>query len=481
MFSRTTKHMNIRIFVFSLLLFFTACGEGERFTTSSGEAVHHYEEGVRYLEQFYYNEAKASFDSALVKDSTFAMAWGRLASLNFDLQNEAEALKLISVAMRLSPEATRRERLYIHLWDHLIRFEDQKAAATVDSLIYFYPDEAEPYVVKGRLYEKTALLDSAIHFYERAAGLDTGYTRAVMHLGYAYSAAGDHERAIGFMHRYIRLAPDLADPRASYADLLLRVGRYDEALEQYRASLELKPDYWYSFSQIGYIYSIFGRLRDAEEQMLKGLASLPNTRTLNASRLTISANMDMSRGDYRQAEERFRLALSTDSTSYEAAYGLVLAFAKQGKFDAAAEASLRIEEELARRNLIGTQVMVGFHLMRARVFTEQKHFEEARAACGEALEYAQPLTRTSVFRLLAEISAKVGDHDRAFLECEESLAINNNSPSTLLTLVRLYKAKGDSKMMQSIGARLRVFWKDADADFRDLKELNELLRSPVTS
>ena len=368
--------MNLRILLSGLLLTVAACDEGVRFSSSSPDAVRHYEDGVRYLEQFYFKEAKAAFDSSLAADSTFALAWGRLASLNFDLATEAESRELIAVAMRLAPSATRRERLYIHLWDHLIRFENKEAGATADSLIRSYPGEAEAYVLKGRLYERTSQLDSAIHFYKQAAQLDTGYTRAVMHLGYAYSTAGDHERAIGYMQRYIRLAPDLADPRASYADLLLRVGRYDEALEQYRASLELKPDYWYSFSQIGYIYAILGRLREAEEQMLKGLASLPNTTKMNSTRLTIAGNMDMNRGSYSQAGERFRIALETDSTSYEAAYGLVLALAKQGKFDAADETSKRIEEELARRNLIGTQIMVGFHLMRARVLTEQKLYEE---------------------------------------------------------------------------------------------------------
>jgi tetratricopeptide (TPR) repeat protein len=473
--------MNSRNLILILLVTLAACSEGDRFSTTSAEALRHYNEGVRYLDQFYYNEAMASFDSSLASDSAFAMAWGRLASLNYDLHNEAESRKLIDEAMRLVPSATRREGLYIRLWDHLIKFEDESAGATADSLIQYYPDEPEPYVLRGRLYEKSSLLDSAIFFYKLAAGLDTGYTRAIMHLGYAYSTAGDHERAIGFMQRYIRLAPGLADPRASYADLLLRVGRYSEALEQYRASLEIKPDYWYSFSQIGYIYSILGRLRDAEEQMLKGLASLPNNAMMNATRLTIAANMDMNRGEYSKAENRYRIALGIDSTSYEAAYGLVLALAKQGRFEAAEEASRLIEAELDRRNLIGTQVMVGFHLMKARILTEQKLFEEARTECRQALDQAAPLARTSVFRLLAEISAKTGEYDRGFLECEESLSINNNSPSTLLTLVRLYKAKGDRGMMESIGARLQDLWKDADSDFRDLRELNELLRTPVPS
>ena len=169
--------MSARLSILDALFFLASCSDGSRFSTSSEKAVRHYQEGVRYLEQFYYKEAKASFDSALVEDSTFAMAWGRLASLNFDLRNEAESRKLIDVAMRLAPKATQRERLYLHLWDHLIKFQDDQAGATADSLIRYYPDEPEAYVLKGRLFERTSLLDSAIHFYKQAAELDTGYTR----------------------------------------------------------------------------------------------------------------------------------------------------------------------------------------------------------------------------------------------------------------------------------------------------------------
>ena len=52
-----------------------------------------------------------------------------------------------------------------------------------------------------------------------------------MSLGYAYSRVGELEKAAVQMQKYIRLAPDAADPRASYADILVYIGRYDEALD----------------------------------------------------------------------------------------------------------------------------------------------------------------------------------------------------------------------------------------------------------
>jgi tetratricopeptide (TPR) repeat protein len=265
------KHQSF--FSLSLVLLLFSCSEQQNLTTSSQSALKLYQQGVRLYDEFYYAEAKASFDSALVFDSTFAMAWGRLASLNFDTKDERAARKNMAVALHHSHDATQREQLYIRFWDRRIQFDDLGAAKVADSLLRLYPHEAEPYVMRGLLFETRKNLDSAIILYNEASRIDTGYARAIMLLGYAYSTTGDHDRAISHMERYIRLAPDVADPRASFADLLLRVGRYDEALAQYRKSLELKSDYWYALNQIGFIYTILGRLRDAEAQFDRGWPS----------------------------------------------------------------------------------------------------------------------------------------------------------------------------------------------------------------
>jgi hypothetical protein len=99
----------------------------------------------------------------------------------------------------------------------------------------------------------------------------------------------------------------------------------------------------------------------------------------------------LQRGKNKEAVERFLLATATDSTSLDASYGLAWALARLGKFEDADQVTMKIKAELERRNLTASQAMVGFHLMRARVLTEERSWEEAKASCDDALEFSTPI------------------------------------------------------------------------------------------
>ncbi|MFN0157121.1 MAG: tetratricopeptide repeat protein [Bacteroidota bacterium] len=471
------RHFTYRAFFLLLISFFYGCTEETGLTTQSLEARAAYNEGMKHWENFYYTEAKSSFESTVTHDSSFAMAWARLAMVNFSTQNDRFAKAEIERAMRLSVSATRKEQLFIRMWERRIEFAMDEAAVIADSLIALYPKEPEPYVFRGGLFEQNKNLDAAIKSYQKAVEVDTGYAPAVMQLGYAYSTANEQEKAIATMERYIRLVPGAADPRASYADLLLRVGRYDEALEQYRQSLELKPDYWYSLQQIGTIYSIQGKLDAAVLQFEAGFNVLPQSEQLAASRKAVSAGLEMQRMRYQEAVTLYDEALALDSANFTARFGLVNALGKLHKFNQARGVVEEIREELTRKNLDETGSMQGFHTMKARLFLEEGLLEEAKAECEKALQFSSPLSRPSVIRWLAEIHVHEKQYEAALDACEIALSVNPNSPLALLTLTRVYAALGDERMTREISNRLLALWKHADNDFVELISLKKILGS----
>lgn len=451
------------------------CSQERRLSTDSADALAAYTEGVSAWEKFYYPEATAAFTRALKADSNFAMAWTRLAVISFGADNETEAYARTEHALRLAPRATEREQLFIRMWDRRIHFANEEAGRLVDSLLARYPDDAEAWVFKGGLLELDRKFDAAIDAYARAVQADSAYAPAVMMLGYAYSGLNEQEKALAQMERYIRLVPGAADPRASYADLLLRVGRYDEALEQYRQSLTLKPDYWYAFNQIGTIYSVLGRLNDAAREFDQGYSVFPAGTSSEAAHAAIRAGLAFARGDYPGAIHLYTSALKTDSANLNAAFGLVYTLAKSGKFREGDAMVTQIATELQRRNLMGTQVMTNFHLMKAFLAMEEGRLESARSECTDALDGSPPLARPSVFRLLAEIHLREKAYDEALDACSEALSVNSNWPAGLLTLTRIYRAKADPVMTREIGNRLLTIWKQADPDFQDLVELKRIL------
>jgi tetratricopeptide (TPR) repeat protein len=424
---------------------------------------------------FYYAEALKSLDRAVAADSTFALAWGRKAMLAFRMGQSAAAREYAARAARLAPAASRRERLLISTWSNFVSYQYLPAAAAADSLIALYPEEGEAYVVRGMLYEIDKNLEAAIGLYAKASQGESAYPLAVMSLGYAYSAVGEQEKALAAMRRYIEMEPEAADPRASYADLLLRFGRYDEALEQYQKSLELKPDYWYAFQMIGKVNATMGRLRDAEKMFARTYELLPQSQDLDAERLATAASMAMARGNYKEAERLSGEALALDTTFGPGAVSLIIALIKQEKFDAADQVVARFHAELERRGLLESPSMADYHAIRARVLSARGRENEALAALKEALQYTSTLNRTYVYREMAEVYLRQGALEPALDACSDALSINTNSPPALLTLTRVYKAKGDARMTKEVGERLLRFWSNADPDFKDAADLRRIL------
>jgi tetratricopeptide (TPR) repeat protein len=464
----------------AFLLFLAGCGQEKKLSSSSPDALRYYADGVTAWERFYYAEAKGAFERSVQADSTFAMAWCRLAMVNRAVGNAAVAKEAMGRALTLAPRAGRREQTFISMWHKLLEFDNIGAAAAADSLLRLYPDEKEGYLFRGNLFEELDKdYDSALRYYQKAVDADSGYAQAVMSLGYAYSNLGDQPRAVEMMQRYIRLAPDAADPRASLADILLRAGRYDDALEQYRKSLTLKPDYWYSVRQIGNVYAMLGRLKEAEEQFHRSQELLPATPQAEAMHESADGVLDLERGAYARAESLFTRALAIDSTNGSAAYGLTRAYIGMKEFEKARDVIGQINRELTRRNLIHSPAMLSFHLLRARLLREEGDLPGSLAACDSALEYSIPLTRADVYRQLAETRLAAGAYEDALDACEEALSVNPNATGVLFTLTRVYHARGDAQMTVEIGSRLLALWSGADSDFRDRNELLRILGKKI--
>jgi tetratricopeptide (TPR) repeat protein len=451
------------------------CGKEERITTRSAEARDAYAEGLRQFQLFYYPEARQSFDRAIKADSSFALAWARLGELDMHVRNEAAAKRSLEHAVALASDASRYEQLFIRVLLYQSLYDYTSAARTADSLITLYPDVQEPYYLRGILYEYAKDIESALRMYQRSVEVDTGFALGVMQLAYTYSTLGKTDEALAKMQHYVHMAPGAADPHASYGDLLLRVGRYDEALEQYRVSLEMKPDYWYAFGQIGRIYMVQGRLRDARAQFDEAVHVYSSPERITQSLHTIDGEIEYARGNYTRALEQFQAVLESDSSDIEALMASLRPLVRMKRTEDAHLMVERVHRELVRRNLTESQAMMSYHLAQAFVLNEEGKTEEALEHCSRALEFSTSLTRSAVYNMIARIRFGMRQWDAALDAVEEALKVNPNQADVLMTLVRIYHGMGDQTMTATIGNRLLAFWNNADADFHPRKELRTLL------
>lgn len=238
-------------------------------TTHSPEAYRYYLEGVDYGFKYYFTEAEKILEKALEFDSTFAMAYYRLAGL----KGGPERKKMIAKAVEYSDKVSQKEKYYIKGLEAYLSGNYNQAINELEMIIEHYPEEKEAFYTLGVIcYQRLRQLEEAVRHFNKAIEIDPLYKDPYNMLAYTYNDIGDFEQSIWAINKYISLAPDEANPYDSRADLYAFNGKIDQAIESYKKALEIKSDFYPSLAKLGNMY-LFKRDYAKAEYYYKELAS----------------------------------------------------------------------------------------------------------------------------------------------------------------------------------------------------------------
>jgi len=235
-------------------------------TTHSQQAYSYYLEGMDYLAKYYNAEAERSFRKTLEFDSTFAMAYYRLASL----KSGEERNRLTAQAVKYSDKASQKEKYYIKSWEAYVSGNYTESINELQKLVERYPEEKEAFLYLGFMHENLREFEKEVHYLSRAIQIDPFYKEAYNLLAYAYDRIGDFDKSIWAINKYIELAPDEPNPYDSRGDLYAWNGKLDQAIESYKKALAIKPDF--SLTKLGHMY-LFKRDYAKAESCYKELTS----------------------------------------------------------------------------------------------------------------------------------------------------------------------------------------------------------------
>src|SRR5688572_9584162 len=125
---------------------------------------------------------------------------------------------------------------------------DQNNMRIAEMAVGLAPDDPLTHWRIAQVSEKLLPLDhqpQALAEYERAVSLSPNDYRFWMALGTAYEQAGETAKGAHALKRAVALAPSYAYPRWYFGNLLLRIGRYEEAFKELRlaanANAEIEP------------------------------------------------------------------------------------------------------------------------------------------------------------------------------------------------------------------------------------------------
>jgi Flp pilus assembly protein TadD len=232
-------------------------------TTSSSEARGLYEAGIHTWEVLQIDSALKRWRIAINVDPHFALAHLLLSYCTPDpVEEQVERQK----AKSLGNDVTPGERLLI-TWLSGVRENDYLSGIiAMNELLQQYPKDKQLLLWAGSWLFHEKEYELAQKRLEEAVAIDADFAPALNDLSYVYAYQGDYKQALGVMQHYVELLPNEPNPQDSYAEMLRMAGRYDDALEHYRAALGIDPNFHSSQLGIADTYSLMGQQKKARRE-----------------------------------------------------------------------------------------------------------------------------------------------------------------------------------------------------------------------
>jgi tetratricopeptide (TPR) repeat protein len=192
------------------------------------------------------------------------------------------------------------------------------------------------------LYKKKEY-SAAVSAFRMSISLDPTAQNAVdasQYMSNAYLAMGDSESAIKSLKTFIEQNSTLDTAHANLAQFLFTQDRYDEAVTEYEAAVELNPSEGNRYA-LGQAYLQTGETGKAEEQFMQVLRMSPDD---PAPHLGLGQTY-AGQGRYEIAINEFKAAIDKKWDFYDAYAEMGYAYADMGEIDTAQGISEYLEQK----------------------------------------------------------------------------------------------------------------------------------------
>jgi len=233
-------------------------------TTASEDARELFVKGRELLENLRPADARVLFEQAVEKDPQFA--WGHLMLAN-SATTGSEFFDALGKAVELAVNASEGERHMILAANDGATSNPEGQLEHLQKLIELYPDDERAHQAMGTVRFGRQEFDEAARHSLRATEINPEYSPSYNMLGYSYRFAERYDDAEAAFKQYIERVPSEPNPYDSYAEFLMKRGRFDESIEQYQRALEVNPTFIASFVGIANNQMFLDRTSDARETM----------------------------------------------------------------------------------------------------------------------------------------------------------------------------------------------------------------------
>jgi tetratricopeptide (TPR) repeat protein len=421
-------------------------------TTTSDEAREHYIRGRDLSEKLRETDAREHYRKALELDPDFPLAHLAMAMTSPTANERWESLE---TAVAGANGVSVGERYFIQAVNARSRGAVLVQEENLQALLEAFPADARIHNMVGQYHFGRQEWDEAARHYEMATSIDPEFSQPYNQLGYAHRFMGHYGQAEKAFKKYIELIPDEPNPYDSYAELLMKLGRFEASIENYHRALKRDPNFIASYVGIGNA-QIFMEEWEAARETFGELMEIARNDRERRIALLWTASSYIHQGKIAAAievlEKRSKIGKRTDD--YPTMAGDLLLMGEVlletgepekalAKFEAALEMMDRSGAPQDNKDNFRNN-----HLYRAaRVALAAGDLE---AAERQAKEYADQIARRGVpyelrrrHELFGMLALERGEYEAAIDELGEA---DQQNPRILFLTALAYDGKGDSTL-----------------------------------
>jgi len=235
-------------------------------TTKSEEALKQYLKGRDLAERLRGPDAREYLEKAVALDPDFALGHLGLALVQPTAKGFFEHF---NKALALVDKVSDGERWMIMGVEAGTNADPMRQREIYQQLVASYPDDERAHNLLGTNYFGQQEWENAITEYRKATKINTDFSPSYNQMGYAQRFLANYKEAEKAFQRYIELIPDDPNPYDSYAELLMKMGKYQESIDQYRKALSIDPTFAASHIGIASNLNFMGKHAEAREQLQK--------------------------------------------------------------------------------------------------------------------------------------------------------------------------------------------------------------------
>jgi len=496
--------------------------------TTNFEAYQHYFQGEQLLHQFKEQEAQKEFEKAIALDSTFGLAYYRLAQTKaWFFGDEAFAKASMQRAFALIDRIPEKYGYLVRAQQ--ARYEEgfEAALAILKEMEQRYPDDGEMLYYIGHASFWIGQYNAAAEYFEKVSDLNPRHGLALDYLTRTYENIKSYEKMLEAAKRYVSVSRSTR----SYiflANAFAKSGKYETALQTLLQAHQLFPEDYLIVDGIADLYILQGKYEQAEAGLMKLVEESQPREAKLLGYLSLSYLYPYA-GKYRESLQYIDKTINTywenndsnNAATQQMRKAMLLLWGWNDLKNALQEAEKtyplqnRIRSRYYWPYLAGFYVQIGEYALAdsiARMIGKTTSppktppqltslqwyhsyitalIQYANKNCdknpGEALydffEHTYPHLGISLYYLLAECQFERGEFDDAVQTLYKMQAITTNFlgfralfyPKSLYLLGRIYEQKGDMKLAIENYEALLDLWKDADGDLPELIEAKERL------